>query len=534
MIFKGTGEGTTFFSSGSSQWKILIFFTVIMSFSVISGLNADEADLVYYRNLLSNSAFPENDETRRLLSDAISSPAFPAVETQFKFNRQLSDGRMVQFEVRKTVRDWYLIFRNQRGDEPWENYPIWGRGSWVIKKDLLTGSFVQAKIFLQDDENSFVRLFPTNDGRSRLDVHLYGKQLGENVIIPVSFEELMLTPFARIAALTNHSVNWEILFPDSDAYGYRKVKALVSSLAIYDDSIVEIRDAAVDGAGLNVFIESGKPIRIGEKTADGGILEKGKTGMNCSGYVKWIADGLYSAWSGFPGSRYLSIESLRQPTSLVNRNPWSESRSASGRDARDELDALLRDPRFGLDWNRNLARIVEESRLGKTLRDDEIQALDTGELDGIPFWTDLGYKLEDLPSALYQLAAVRPGSVFLAAVNSRFLPEPTDADPNPVPLHQYWHVTLLAPWFENGEDKEQRGRFRVAVLDVGDVSDSLLQVPGYADIPEYPAHIKDNAARYARLGRDDNGNALVPEVMVQLVRMDVPSDFTPCPLPEAR
>ncbi len=518
---------------GFLRLHMLAAAVLIMTVSLGSRAAADEADLVYYRNLVEDSAFPENDETRRLLSEAIKAPAYPAVETPFKINRQLSDGRLVQFEVRKTVRHWYLIFRNQRGSEPRENYPIWGRGSWVIKKDLLTGSFVQAKIFLQDDENSFVRLFPTDDGRSRLDVYLYGRQLGDDVIIPVSFEELVLAPFAGIAALTGHSVDWEMLFPDADSYGYRNVKSMVASLVRYDDSIVEVSDAAVNGAGLNVFIESGQPVRPGEHTQDGGPLEKGETGMNCSGYVKWIADGVYSAWSGLPGSRYLNIDELRQPTSRVNRNPWSESRSASGRGARDELESLLRDPRFGLDWNRNLARIVEEARLGKSLSTDEVKSLDTGELAGIPYWIDLGYNLDDLPSALYQLASERPGAVYLAAVNSRFQPEPTPGDPDPLPLHQYWHVSVLAPWFESGEGQEERGRFRVAVLDVGDVSDSLLQVPGFADIPAYPARIKANATHYAKLGRDDSGEILVPEVMVQLVRVDVPSDFTPNPLPEA-
>ena len=510
---------------------VKLLLTVIFIFSA-AGISADEADLVYYRNLLEKSAFPENDETRRLLSDSITASAFPAVQTPFKINRQLSDGQLVQFEVRKTVRDWYLIFRNQRGNEPWEKYPIWGRGSWIIKKDLLTGEYVQAKIFLQDDENSFVRLFPTGDGRSRLDVHLYGRQLGDDVLIPVSFEELMLSPFARIAALSGHAVNWEMLFPDSDSYGYTVVRNMVDSLALYEDSIVEVPDAALNGAGLNVFIESGLPVPIGARTEDGGFLEDGYTGMNCSGYVKWVAESVYAAWSGYPGSRYLDINELRTPTSRENRNPWDESRSAAGKEARNELDVLLRDPRFGLDWNRNLARIVEQTRLRKTLSDEEIASLDTGELVGIPFWKDSGYRLEDLPSALYQLAAARPGAVYLAAVNSRFMPEPSAEDPHPIPLHQYWHVSILAPWFENGEDSGQRGRFRVAVLDVGDVSDSLLPVPGRSDMPAYPARIMRNAAKYAKLGLDDSGEELVPEVMVQLVRMDIPANFIPSPLPE--
>ena len=202
-----------------SRAATLLFLLSLMTFGPgLPGMaGADEAGMVAFRKLLEHSGFPENDETRRLLGEEVMAPAYPAVETPFKINRQLSDGRLVQFEVRKAVRDWYLIFRNQRGAEPREIYPVWGRGTWIIKKDLLTGAFLQAKIFLQDDETSFVRLFPMDDGRSRLDVHLYGRQLGDDVIIPVPFEALVLSPFARIVSLTERSVPWEILFPDPDS-----------------------------------------------------------------------------------------------------------------------------------------------------------------------------------------------------------------------------------------------------------------------------------------------------------------------------
>ena len=533
-LCRGTGSRLSDSGSRALPRGMIPFILLALIFIPALSAGADEADLVRFRNLLERSSFPENDETRRLLSDTVTAPAYPAVETLFKINRQLSDGRLVQFEVRKAVRDWYLIFRNQRGNEPRETYPLWGRGTWIIKKDLLTGSYIQAKIFLQDDENSFVRIFPMKDNRSRLDVHLYGRQLDDDVIIPVSFEELMLTPFARIAALTEHSVDWDMIFPDPDSYGYRNVEQLVNALAYYEESIEEVGDAAVNGAGLNVFIESGDLVLIGEATSGGGILEKGQTGLNCSGYVKWVADGLYSAWSGTPGSRHLDIDVLRQTTSRSNRNPWNESRSASGDDAREDMEALLRDPQFGLDWNRNLAWIVEETRLGRNLSADEKDALDTGKLIGIPYRRDLGYNLDDLASALYQLAAASPGAVYLAAVNSRFLPEPTESDPDPIPLHQYWHVSILAPWFDSGKNGTERGQFRVAVLDVGDVSESLLRDPRLIGEPRFPANIMSNATRYARLGRDDSGNALIPEVMFHLIRMDVPSDVQPSPLPEAR
>jgi len=497
-------------------------------------LSAGEAELRPFRDLLEDSGFPENDETRRLLSDAVVAPAYPAVESPFRIHRQVSDGRLVQFEIRRGVREWYLIFRNQRGEEPRETYPLWGRGTWIIKKDLASGAYLQAKIFLQDDEESFVRIFPTVDGRSRLDVHLYGRQLGDDVVLPVAFEELMLSPFARIASLSDRSVDWSGIFPDPDAPGYRRVERMVSRLYPSEESILEVADAAIDGGGTNVYIETGAVVRAGDPLSRGGTLPVGFSGLNCSGYVKWVVDGIHAAWSGHPGSGHLDLEPLREPTGRSNRNPWNESRSATDADARRELESLLRDPHFGLDWNRNLARIAESARLGRPLSAVETAALDTGELLGIPYRRDMGYDLTDLDTALYQLAAARPGVVYLAAVNSRFRPEPSDDDPNPLPLHQYWHVSILAPWFDDGANGGERGRFRVVVLDVGDVSESLLRRPGFSGEPRFPAAIRANAQRYAGLGRDDQGNALVPEVSIHLSRLDVPRDFEPVPLPDAR
>jgi len=509
-----------------SVGRVFIIFLVL---SGGIGLGAQETELTRFRALLRRSSFPENDETRRLFMEAIMAPSFSTVE--FELNRQRSDGRLVWFEVRRALREWYVIFRNQRGKVPREDYPLWGRGNWIIKKDLVTGSFVQAKVFLQDDKDSFVRIFPSKDGRSLLDIQLYGQRLGDDVLIPFSFEALMTAPFARIVELTEHTVAWELVFPDPGAIGYRYVENLVGELSNYTELIQEMDDAAIGEFGDNVFIESGEAIFAGLPTSDGGSLVPGNTGLNCSGFVKWIVDGIYSAWKGKPGSFFLAIDDLRQPTPRLNRNPWGESRSASGKDVRENLQALLRDPMFGLDWNRNLGRIAEEARLGRTLTLEEIHALEGSGLSGIPYQRDLGVRLGSLNAALYQLAATRPGAIYLAAVNSRFLPAPTELHPDPLPLHQYWHVSILAPWFDDGEGGE-RGMFRVAVLDVGDVSESLLSNPRTGRTPAFLSTIVRNAIRYARLGRDGEGKVLIPEVMMHLVRLEVPADFEACPLPE--
>ena len=506
---------------------IVVFSSLFFFFSSVSVLSADQAELDYYRNLVVKSGFPENDETRRLFKDAVMASKYPAGETLFKTYTQLSDGRKVVFDVRKQVTNWYLIFRNERGIEPWEKYPVWGRGTWIIKKDLLSGKFVQAKIFLQDDENSFVRLYPASGGRSRINVYLYGAKIGRDVLIPVPFEKLLLSPFAEIVQATGNSIDWNLIFPDPDNYGYRMVENLVSTLRSYSDYITEVGDAAVNSAGLNVYINSGKPVMAGDPASDGSPLEEGQCALNCSGYVKWVADGIYSAWAGSPGKLYTAIPELLETTCRPAVNPWNEKYSSSDAADRKRLGSILRDPYFGLDWNRNIAVKIEGRRLGLNLDPmncRDVRTVETGPFDGVEYGETTGYHLEDLDTVLYRLASERPGSIYLAAVNSRFKP-----DNGSTPLHQYWHVFILAPWFGDGKNNTQRGKFHVAVLDTGSVGETFLKDPEKTGEPLFKAFIRSRAARYADLGKNDQGEVQYPEIMVYLNRADIPADYKPVP-----
>ncbi|PIE04106.1 MAG: hypothetical protein CSA76_05930 [Spirochaetales bacterium] len=524
MIRKQSGRKTV--CSVNYAFPILLSGLAVILFILgpVLSVSAGEAELAPFRVMLEKSGFPENDETRRLNADNLKAPNYSAVETRLDIYRQMSDSRLVEFEVRKQAVEWYLIFRNQRGTEPWETFPIWGRGNWVVKRSLLDGAYIQAKIFIQDNEESFVRLFPMEGGRCRLDVYLYGRQLGDDVIVPASFESLLFSPFARIMFLTQRSIPWKTVFPNPERIGYRRVAALAEVLSLYSGSIQEIPDAGIDGGGLNAYIDSGDLVPAE-------LMEPGKTGLNCSGYVKWVADGIYSAWSRAPGALFLDVEELKKPGARRSRNSWNESYSASGKDARNSMESLLRDPFFGLDWNRNIARIIREAQLGRALSSAEWAALDSSPLPGVSWVENMGYPLDALGTALYQLASAYPGKIWLAAVNSPFRPEPSADDPRPLSLHQYWHVAILAPWFDDGSEGREKGTFRVAVLDTGDVAESLLSGPSGESPAAFPRIIQDRAVVYARLGRDDNGVLQKPEVRVHLTAVELPENYQPSPLP---
>ncbi len=502
--------------------RVFLFISLTAAVAII-GIRADETNLALFRQMLARSNFPENGESRRFLQHLVMSPSYPSDETSFRVLRQRSDGRIVQFELREMILEWYLIFRNQRGNDMDGEYPLWGRGTWIIKKSMLTGEFIQAKVFLQDDEESFVRIFPKDENRSRLDVHLYGQQLGDDVIIPSSFNELVLSSFAEIISSTDRLIDWNLIFPDPRRHGYRRVETLVKKIQPYTDRIVEFDDAAIDGGGRNVLIETGEALPVN-------AVPSGRTGLNCAGFVKWVADGMYSAWAGKPGQEYLDIDPLRKSAQSGNWNSWSESRSAAGQEIR-ENNSFIRDPLFGLDWNRNLAQRIESARIRRDLDSDEKDVLNTGNLFGIPHKKDIGYELGNLVPALYQLASIHPGSIYLAAINSRFVPDVGEGDP--IALHQYWHVMMLAPWFDDGRGGGEAGSFHVAVLDTGDIAETLIREPGTDFQPRFLEFILDKAAQHGKMGRDDSGNVVVPEVMVHLVRAEIPPDFQPLPLPEA-
>ncbi len=499
--------------------KPIVVFVILVSIQ-ISWLWANEGRLATVREMLDVSAFPENQESRHLFSDLIMAPAYPDTEPPFRIFRQRTDGRLVQFELRKGIREWYLIFRSQRGEEPWEKYPLWGRGTWIIKKDLFSDKFIQAKVFLQDGEESFIRIFPHGSHRSRLDIHLFGRQLGDDVILPAPFEKLILKSFAYIVSLTDNAFDWSLIFPNPRQIGYRRIETFVRTMKSFEERIIEIDDAGIDGEGQNVFIESGNAL-------PSGLVPSGLVGLNCSGYVKWIVDGVHSAWEGTPGRGYLDMKPLIKPTERLTWNAWSESRFAVNPEIRSQSDSM-RDPYFGLDWNRNLAYLAESARIKRNLTAEEQRALDSGKLYSIPYTQDVGYRLEDLSSVLYQLAILHPGSIYLAAINSRFVSE--ESDSQTLPLHQYWHVLALAPWFEDGKGGEI-GSLRVAILDTGDVSETLLRKPGMRYTPPFLSKIIALATKYAKLGEDEEGNSLVPEIMVHLVRMEFPENFQPPPLP---
>ncbi len=69
----------------------------------------------------------------------------------------------------------------------------------------------------------------------------------------------------------------------------------------------------------------------------------------------------------------------------------------------------------------------------------------------------------------------------------------------------------------------------IAVLDIGEVYShrGILVDPEFGGEALWTTKIQDLATTYANLGRDDADEVLIPNVMVHLIRVDLPPDFMP-------
>jgi hypothetical protein len=179
-----------------------------------------------------------------------------------------------------------------------------------------------------------------------------------------------------------------------------------------------------------------------QTTASGDLV-----GLNCSGFAKWVIDGLLRPVTG----KRLPITPLKQ--AFGERG----SRFTAVYDA-------TRDPFFGLDWIRNLAAVAGTTLISADFgKQDEFEVKNwpfsfvtmrtkkTSSVESYPgFLTDAGFNLDGIHPLLYILAIEEPNRIYLAAVNN--------VQGNPQ-LRQYFHIAVLVPYFN------EQGNFQVTLFE---------------------------------------------------------------------
>ncbi len=193
---------------------------------------------------MSGAMFPENYEVRLKYRDLIFGPrndllSFKPVEVD-----QVSEDLSVSMQIQEQNDSLYLIFTNEERGE----YPLYSRGSYIIRRNSETGNFTQVKIFIRTEPESFVRIHPAGK-RSVMDVYLLGTLLYKGVVLPVPIEQIVVEPFSKILELTRFQIGWELLLPQEqrpvDVVTLSMIEALRSELGNLRDS----DDGAIDEDG---------------------------------------------------------------------------------------------------------------------------------------------------------------------------------------------------------------------------------------------------------------------------------------------
>jgi hypothetical protein len=298
------------------------------------------------------------------------------------------------------------------------------------------------RIFLRSDYNTYVQFRPLNDEKCLMDAVLYDGYVVRALPLPIPFERLYTLPVEEALRLAGNRFPRRYFDPEPGTF--RDSRAFVSRVRARLSELSFLDDGAQDENGDFVFIKTLK-------------AQVGRGGVNCSGFAKWVVDGILRPITG----ERLPIAPLKAPYG-ERGTPFTETWEES------------RDPFFGLDWCRNLA-----SRAGAVLRSPVYGNLDEIEVRAWPFsqvitrqaggssvypypgyLQNAGFGLEGLHPLLYTLAIDEPGHIYLAAVNDEIAAPVTLDNPRGLPqLRQYYHIAVLVPFFN------ERGIFQVVVFE---------------------------------------------------------------------
>lgn len=389
------------------------------------------------------AGFPENYEARQALSQVLLAPdpKLALKEPARVLNQDLSPMR-VRFQTArqkspgtdgKLAEAVYLLFLNENLKDG--SFPMGGAGTFILKRDLTTGDFVQVKIFLQDlegglepgrdDQGTFLRLRPSLEQprtQTRLELFLMGQRLDTDVNLPFSLQQVLLLPVQSLMRSALGPTDWDLVFPHWEPAAAGVV-----------DLVAQIREQLPKAS----FVPEGvMDERLQYRNlVTGGGLEK--PGLGSLGFAKWLADGLYAA--KFPG-RGLSIAPLMEPAGNRGANP----------SVRQWEDAVQ--PFQALDWVRNLGFAVQKALYptrGATVLSQDIKGM-----AGITAFPDRGFALPKLKLILYLLAIQKPGRFYLGSVSAE---EKTVAGAPLLITHR--RALALFPWID------EAGRFQLAVFE---------------------------------------------------------------------
>ncbi|MDR2509535.1 MAG: hypothetical protein LBC77_02700 [Spirochaetaceae bacterium] len=342
---------------------------------------------------------------------------------------RLDSGERVQVRVERGAGDEFsLVLARERSGA----FPYWQQGSFILTRSASTGDLLRARFFPRSDANTYLEFRPLSKTKSEMDAVVYDGFVVKSLPVPVPFEKLVAAPFSATLGMLAEKFPRRYFEPSPALY--RDIRLLIREIRGEIKTLEFADDGALDENNAYILINSLSP-------------QTGAGGLNCSGFAKWVVDGLLRPVTG----RRLAVEPLKQPYGERGTNFT-------------EPFERVRDPFFGLDWVRNLAAAASS-----TFKSPAFAALPEIEVRKSPFAAiirragranevrsypehlpNAGFGFEGIQPLLYTLAIDEPQHIFLGAISTQ------GGTP---PLRTYFHVVVLAPYFD------ESGTFRVALFE---------------------------------------------------------------------
>ncbi len=360
--------------------------------------------------------FPESVFTRRSYFEKMSGPLDEAEKIEDELVDEPGEDHMIRVMTRSEEEELAFYFANG-GDFTLETMH---KGDYEIRRRKSDGEFVSLKIFLKSGQESYLLLRPASEDFSRMDIFLFGRRMQRDVRVPYPFPRLLQISFVSLMESTAGYVDWGFYLPDPVISALSTAGILAQAVSSYLPGLGDADDGAINRNGEYVYIESGK-------------AQEGEEGLNCSGFAKWVVDGIYFLET----KELLSIEELKRPHPEARGNRWSEKYEE------------VKQPYFGLDWTRNLALSLK--RLSQP--DAGIESADVDSPTYHEYDEDVGYPVSALNTLLYELAVTEPEYFYLASVN--------DLRHGEGELRVHYHVAVFFPWIDS------QGRLDVSIMERG-------------------------------------------------------------------
>lgn len=340
-------------------------------------------------------------------------------------NVQTDFGQVFQVRAEREGSEVAIVFAPREG-----SYDFLGKapGAWVVYRDYYSGKILRVNVYFQYDSRVYVCLRPDNQPKkpkSEVDLIIHGAYACRGVPLGIPFSEVLKLSFSELFNLTKETVPWN--YVKTDYRNYVNNNKMVEKIRRKLPQFEYIEDAAYDEFENPVYISTGEA-RSGTP---------GKIGINCSGFTKWVVDGITIALSGSA----TKIEALKQPTIELEGTLYK---------SQAEEEEMFR----SYDWIRNLstAAVCAErdkefpaGTLGVDVQVNPFAGLKSpdGTVRNVGFVPKTGYEINLLKPLLYVLAATEPDMLYLGAVKT--CKSKSEDEPETWTFH---HDVVFLPYFD--------------------------------------------------------------------------------------